>query len=298
MKWITSYSKIPIKYINIGNPAYYLGWKKPRKNEQYVTLANNGTIAATYRFVNGDWRGKGANGKEYFLADNTYTTNTVEFTRNYNGTISITTNSQSYNVSTTISHTNVKYTCTVDKFSSDYLCKLNLIAAPSTNYIVDYWTENGSVIPNSHDVNSMTVDITENKIYSVMFKDNTAPVVPDIEATFTIQYPEIWGYLPDENITLVLEDTKGNVLEDWKYTVEDKEYRKLIYITIDETNISDLGLFIITIDNKYKVGTWYVNGNEIISDTQSLEDLTFSKYIDWEQPEELQSYIKIEKTES
>lgn len=62
MKWISSYRQKPIKYVNVGashlssTVPLYLGWNKPRKNEQYVTLNSSGNINEYYKFVNGSWK--------------------------------------------------------------------------------------------------------------------------------------------------------------------------------------------------------------------------------------------------
>lgn len=76
-KWISSITGwTHVRYINMGTVIgnSYLGWKKPRRKQQYVTInGSTGNIDWYYKFENGTWIRTNADGVDCTMTSSEFT---------------------------------------------------------------------------------------------------------------------------------------------------------------------------------------------------------------------------------
>lgn len=151
-----------VKYINVGEVTdnSYLGWKKPRRKEQYVTINPvTGNIDWYYTF-DGTWHKKDAEGNEIAWTP-------TEFR------LTVNTNNDNYgDVSFTVAAPNTYNSTTgkVTKITTGDVT-ITLSASPESGYEVQKWQKNGTDIPDSAKANlevTANVDVT----YTAVFKQS------------------------------------------------------------------------------------------------------------------------------
>lgn len=151
-----------VKYINVGEVTdnSYLGWKKPRRKEQYVTINPvTGNIDWYYTF-DGTWHKKDAEGNEIAWTP-------TEFS------LTVNTNNDNYgDVSFTVAAPNTYNSTTgkVTKITTGDVA-ITLSALPESGYEVQKWQKNGTDIPDSTKAN-LEVTANADVTYTAVFKQS------------------------------------------------------------------------------------------------------------------------------
>lgn len=151
-----------VKYINVGEVTdnSYLGWKKPRRKEQYVTINPvTGNIDWYYTF-DGTWHKKDAEGNEIAWTP-------TEFS------LTVNTNNDNYgDVSFTVAAPNTYNSTTgkVTKITTGDVA-ITLSASPESGYEVQKWQKNGTDIPDSTKAN-LEVTANADVTYTAVFKQS------------------------------------------------------------------------------------------------------------------------------
>lgn len=151
-----------VKYINVGEVTdnSYLGWKKPRRKEQYVTINPvTGNIDWYYTF-DGTWHKKDAEGNEIAWTP-------TEFS------LTVNTNNDNYgDVSFTVAAPNIYNSTTgkVTKITTGDVA-ITLSASPESGYEVQKWQKNGTDIPDSTKTN-LEVTANADVTYTAVFKQS------------------------------------------------------------------------------------------------------------------------------
>lgn len=151
-----------VKYINVGEVTdnSYLGWKKPRRKEQYVTINPvTGNIDWYYTF-DGTWHKKDAEGNEIAWTP-------TEFS------LTVNTNNDNYgDVSFTVAAPNTYNSTTgkVTKITTGDVA-ITLSASPESGYEVQKWQKNGTDIPDSTKTN-LEVTANADVTYTAVFKQS------------------------------------------------------------------------------------------------------------------------------
>lgn len=151
-----------VKYINVGEVTdnSYLGWKKPRRKEQYVTINPvTGNIDWYYTF-DGTWHKKDAEGNEIAWTP-------IEFS------LTVNTNNDNYgDVSFTVAAPNTYNSTTgkVTKITTGDVA-ITLSASPESGYEVQKWQKNGTDIPDSTKAN-LEVTANADVTYTAVFKQS------------------------------------------------------------------------------------------------------------------------------
>ena len=163
-KWIYTLTEgwKHVKYVNVGEVTdnSYLGWKKPRRKEQYVTINHvTGNIDWYYTF-DGTWHKKDAEGNEIAWTP-------TEFS------LTVNTNNDNYgDVSFTVAAPNTYNSTTgkVTKITTGDVA-ITLGASPESGYEVQKWQKNGTDIPNSAKAN-LEVTANADVTYTAVFKQS------------------------------------------------------------------------------------------------------------------------------
>ena len=163
-KWINTLTEgwKHVKYINVGEVTNnsYLGWKKPRRKEQYVTInPTTGNIDWYYTF-DGTWHKKDADGNEI-----AWTPTEI--------TLTLDVNNENYGeVSATVASPNVYDDATgkITKNTVDAV-SVTMTAEAEDGYEVDYWYKNtASTTKLNEGEATYTVSMSANTKYTVVFK--------------------------------------------------------------------------------------------------------------------------------
>lgn len=279
MRWISSYRQKPIKYVNVGDYAYYLGWRKPRKNEQFVTLNSYGEIQHTYRYINGEWRRK-TDINEYFLNTGDKVNNFVHInpSDSTKGALAYTITEEK-NIEVTVQGSSY-ILITGNAQQSDFSLKGTATASPEQGYVVDHWEKDDVEISGTQGVATINWDIKDNCEYMVVFAEETP--VSYLTAKFIIEIAS--GQKLEEVVDyLTVRFSNGQKVEYTK-NIEDGA----IVITVEIIGVEDVKEIINEnfVIQDYRIGSsnWYSieqclqteTGNELYCDGTILN--TFDKY--------------------
>ena len=164
-KWITTINGWQhVKYINVGEVTNnsYIGWKKPRRNQQYVTVnPSTGNIDFYYSFVNGDWHKKDENGTEYQFTPSEFT-------------LTLEVNNENYGeVTATVASPN-EYDGTTGKIVKNTTddASITMTATPEEGYVVSKWKRGNDDVKDSAGQTKLTVSEGEDVTYTVVFDED------------------------------------------------------------------------------------------------------------------------------
>lgn len=172
-KWINTLAEgwTKVKYINVGEVTNnsYLGWKKPRRNRQYVTINNtNGHIDWYYSFVNGTWHKQDENGVDYLWTP-------IEFT------LTAEANNENYGevaASVATPNTYDKTTGKVVKNTTANVA-ITLTATPEEGYTFVKWKRGEEDLTDTETTITVEEDGSTNVTYTAVFE----AVTPQEETT-------------------------------------------------------------------------------------------------------------------
>lgn len=268
MKWISSFRQKPIKYINVGDSANFLGWDKPRKGVQYVSLDSAGKIEYYYNHINGSWRKTDTNGVESFLPKGLINYSVkVNNPDNDGGTFSsnITISPDAdveYTINTLQSSTEYSFTCNTKGQNIPWT--LNLTAQPKSGYEFVKW------VVDSDDVDDLTLTVNNESEFT-----SATPVFKESGGSLKFNFSILIKGEPihspfDENLKItsgkytsikktdvegVYEVETKDVLEETAITFEMLEFPIESWMLNDkkvETN--DPQIMIITLNDLYNGG--------------------------------------------